>query len=358
MARPKDAKYDAYAKHRIAHRLLETFPRFGNWEAVARAISQYRNVQFHRTDLNRVRKCKAGDHILDAVVDWLVSLDPEFRSTLEPENIFADVGISARDYYFHLFTMANLDEWDDALLSEFEGVYLCAPENDAHSYLPSGRVRAELEKKLVVPEQWRKQRGNEIKRYIAQRSYLILKRTGAHYFHAAEIPMGALFPPEIQTLDIKSFFEGVGIASSNTIHVFLRECMTRVPKIHSIVIRPKEGNNVADVNGIQIYADVAIQYLKDEWKSLRSTDLDQMHREFAEVIKSDVYLRGTSQTNVSPLAWTKNKVEIVYGTEQVYHRKPRNFLRDRETHFIQPDLNIDPELEKLIDNPLVVGEFL
>ncbi|MBB4305118.1 hypothetical protein GGD81_004186 [Rhodobium orientis] len=358
MARPKDSKYDSYAYRRILHRVLDLLPKYETWSAMANAISDYRGADFARNNLNRLRDGELGDVLLDVLVGWLETHDPEFRLSLKPEAIFSEVGVSARDYYFHLFSMADLEEWDESLLGEFEGVYLCAPENDAHSYLPSNRVREELEGKLIVPEQWRKNRGNEIKRYIAQRSFLILKRTDAHYYHAAEVPMGALFPPEFETLDIKSFYEGVGIASSNTIHVFLRECLTRVPKLHSIIIKDKAAYNVANINGIEIYADVGIRYLRDEWKSLSGEHLDQMRTEFAEQIASDVFLRGTSQINVSPLPWTKNRVDLVYGTEQVYHRKPRNFLRDPHVHFIKPDLNIDPQLDRLIDNPLVIGEML
>lgn len=358
MARPKDAKYDTYARHRIAHRLLEVFPKYGNWNALAAAITEYRKIEFHRTDINRVRNGTAGDHILDGVIDWLESLDSEFRSKLNPESIFEEVGVSARDYYFHLFGTQNLQEWDDNLLSEFEGVYLCAPENDANSYLPSARVRAIFDKKLILPEQWRKQRSTDIRQYISQRSFLILKRTGAHYYHAAEVPMGALFPATFQSLDILSYYEGVGIASSNTIHVFLRECMTRVPKLHSILIRPKSGFQLNEVHGMKIYADKLIRYLPEEWRALGSDYRAQMREEFVEQINSEVFMRGTCQVNVSPLAWTKNLVEMVFGTEQVYHRKPKGFLKDTQTHFIRPDLENSTEIERLFDNPLIVSELL
>ncbi len=358
MARPKDSKYDDYAYHRILHRVVDLLPKYETWSAMADSISDHRKGHFDRTYLNRLRDGELGDILLDVLVGWLETLDPDFRLSLKPETIFSEVGVSARDYYFHLFSMANLEEWDESLLSEFEGVYLCAPENDAHSYLPSSRVRAELEKKLIVPEQWRKQRGNEIKRYIAQRSFLILKRTAAHYYHAAELPMGALFPPEYETLDVKCFYEGIGIASSNTIHVFLRECLTRVPKLHSIIIKEKATYNITNVNGINIYANTSIRYLPDEWKSLRGEEFDQMKEEFSEQIASDVFLRGSSQINVSPLAWTQNRVDLVYGTEQVYHRKPRNFLRSPHIHLIKPDLDIGPQLDKLLDNPLIIGELL
>lgn len=358
MARPKDAKYDPYARHRIAHRVLELFPQFGTWEKMAEAITDCRRIPFARTDLNRVRNCTAGDVILDNVLYWLETLDPDFRASLHPDAIFSEVGVSARDYYFHLFSADNLDEWDEMLLMEFEGVYLCAPEEDANSYMPLSRVRELLIQQTPLPQNWRTQRSSDIRQYISQRSFLILRRTAAHYYQAAEIPMGSLFPAEFQSLDIMSFYEGVGIASSNTIHVFLRECLSRVPKLHSIIIRPKADYRTFAFRGIDIYADTTIRHLAAEFTMLADEDIAHMKREFAWQIESDVFLRGTSQSNISPLAFTKNRVDTVFGREQVYHRKPNGFLDDPETHFIHPDIDIRSQLKRLIDNPLIVGELL
>ncbi len=353
MARPKDSKYDSFARHRIWHRVLELHAQFGSWEALARDISD----QFDRTYFSRMHKGTAGDGIYYTVQAWLTRRDPGFPATLTPDSIFADMGASARDYYFHLFTMANLDEWDEGLLQEYEGVYLCAPEADAHSYLPSPYVRDCLEKKINLPEAWRSKRSTDIRQYISERSFLILKRTQAHYFHAAEVPYGALFPASFQTLDVNMFHEGIGIASSNTIHVFLRDCLSRVPKIHSIVIRPKAGFQIAERAGLKLYADPAIRYLPDERAAMDEAMSRHLRAEFALDAASDVFLRGSSQVNVSPVPLARNAVDTVFGTEQVYHRKPRGFLSDPKVHFIRPDLDIRPELSKLLDNPLLVGEL-
>ena len=88
------------------------------------------------------------------------------------------------------------------------------------------------------------------------------------------------------------------------------------------------------------------------------SDVAHMKREFAVDLGSDVFLRGTSQSNISPLPWTKNKVDIVFGREQVYHRKPKGFLDDPATHFVHLGIDIRPNLEQLLDNPLIVGEML
>ena len=358
MARPKDSKYDAYARHRILHRVLELYPRYGNWEAMAAAVSEDRGIEFYRTYFNRLRDGNLGDHSLDALVGWLTSLDKDFPLSLKPETIFSDVGVSARDYYFHLFGMEDLEEWDESLLTAFEGVYLCAPADDPHTYLPLPYVRACMDGQIEVPREWRAHRSLDLKHYISKRSYLILKRTGAHYFHAAEIPMGALCPPEFETLDIKSFHEGVGIASSNTIHVFLRECLTRTPKIHSVIIRPKDSHVMKDIAGMKLYAPPEMRHLGEELKTLSAENIAHVRAEFAEQAEADVFITGTSQVNVSPLPLRRNFVDTVFGTENVYHRKPVNFLKEPETHFIRPDFDLNPQLETLIDNPLIVGEMM
>ena len=62
--------------------------------------------------------------------------------------------------------------------------------------------------------------------------------------------------------------------------------------------------------------------------------------------------------NVSPLPFTKNFVDTVYADENVYHRKPVSFRAKPELHFIRPDFDLKPQLAKLIDNPLMIGELL
>jgi len=358
MVRPVDSKYDEFAKHRILTRLYQVFKDYGDWSAMANAISLDRGVRFQRTNFNRIRNDTAGDDILDVVVNWLASKDENFKNCLKPESIFADVGISARDYYFHLFSAENLTDWDENLLTEFEGIYLCAPEFDANSYMPMPRVRELLIEKKPIPNNWQGQRSLDIKQYIAERSVIVLRCTNAFFYHAAEIPLGCLFPTKFQTLDIKSFYEGVGIASSNTIHVFLRECLSRVPKLHSILIKPKSEHQTFKFRGIDIYAPTAIKDIDAQFAMLTDDQVEHMKREMKIDNESDVFLRGSSQNNVSPLAWTKNRVDLIYNTDQVYQRKPVKLFDDPATHFIHPEVDISPQLEAVIDNPLLVGEFL
>ena len=318
MIRPPDSRYDTYARFRITQRVMETYARFGTWESMSNAIHDFSGIEFPRTYFNRLRKGKLGDASLDHLVRWLASLDADFPLQLRPETIFSEVGASARDYYFHLFGMENLETWDEELLSEFEGVYLCAPEGDPHSFLPLPYVRACIDKEIDIPRDWLTSRTMDIKPYIAQRSFLILKRTDTYYYQAAEIAYGMLFPREVETLDIKVCYEGVGIASANSIHVFLRDCLSRVPKLHSILIRPKTSYRTTRMNGAQFYAPTNIRSLKEEYASLTPGQVAHMLEEYKEHLDSDVFLHGTSQVNLSPLPFQQNRVATVFGAAQVY----------------------------------------
>lgn len=359
MAGPRDSAYDTYAKHRLAERLAEQKRANGTWPSIAEKVADANGVPYFATsDLHLVRKKQAGRKLCDRVVRWLETLDPNIRDWLRPEAIFTEMGVSARDYYFNLSEAADLDEWDENLLTTFAGIYLCAPEDDAHSYLPSPYVRTCLEKRVDLPEEWRKSRSVDVRGYISQRSYLILRRTGGHYYHAAEIPMAALFPSHFDTLDIKTFYEGIGIASANSLHLILRECLSCVPKIHSILIRPKvEQKNLLQLPGTQLYYDTTIRHLPQEVGRLPPEMREHMEAEFTEDLASDVFMRGTSQVSISPSAYCHSAVQTVFGTEQVYHRKPRFFMRDKSIHFIRPDLEIGEALDRLADNPLSVGSF-
>lgn len=358
MVRPKDSKYDAFAKHRILTSLYMRCRDLGGWSQMATAITLDRGIEFQRTNFNRIRNGDAGDGLLDIVVDWLTMKDANFPKSLRAETIFSDVGISARDYYFHLFAAENLTDWDEQLLTEFEGVYLCAPEDDTNSYMPVSRVRDLLINDLGLPQNWRAKRSVDIKQYINQRSFIILRRTNAYYYQAAEIPMGALFPSHFETMDIKSYYEGIAVASSNTIHVFLRECLSRVPKVHSIIIKPKAEYKTFKFRGIDIYANSLISHLDAEFAMMSDNDVMHMKKEMALDLESDVFLRGSAQSNISPVAWTKNRVDMVFGREQIYHRKLANFLDNPAIHFVHPEIDIAPQLTKLLDNPLLISEML
>lgn len=358
MARPVDSKFDSYAKHRIRQRVFDLFPKYGNWETMAAALSEEMATEFPRTYFNRLRNDQLGDQTLQTLVRWIELSDAGFRETLRPEGIFADLGASSRDYYFHLHRMPDLDAWDEALLQAFEGVYLCAPEYDKNAYLPMSRVRRVILEKEGMPKNWGGQRFDDWRLHLAKRSILILKRTTRYHFWAAEIPLAGLYPTEANTNDITTYYEGIGIASSNTIHVFLRDCLSHAPRLHSILIRPKAGYNVFETRAGDLYASRTLSDLDAEIMMLTDDDVTHMKREFALPLASEVFLTGNTQTSIPPLAWAKRNVDIIDGVPRVYHKKPVGFLDDPETHLLHSDMVFRPQLDAVLDNPLLIGEMM
>jgi hypothetical protein len=358
MARPKDSRFDSYARHRIRQRVFDTARDYPSWDAVSTDIAEKLGIDIPRTYFQRLRKDELGNQTLETLVQWIELADPGFRETLRPEGIFSEVGSSSRDYYFHLHQMRDLDSWDEALLQAFEGVYLCAPEDDKNAYLPMSYVRRVILDKQPIPKNFAGQRLNDWRLYSAKRSILILKRTERYHFWAAEIPITGLYPPQANTNDITTYYEGVGIASSNSMHVFLRDCLSRAPRLHSILIKPKAGQNPFKTRAGELYAPRFLKDLDAEIMMLSDDDVAHMKREFEWSLQSDVFLTGNTQTSIPPLAWAKPDVDIIYGVPRVYHRKPSGFLDDPETHLLHPDMRYGPQVADIIANPLLIGDVL
>jgi hypothetical protein len=249
-------KYDVYAYQRVIQKIsdiIRAHPRLKNG-GVAAAISEWRNVPFHREYMGRLRKFTLGDPHVDMIIDWIVeNHDPKFREKLSPDSIFAQVGESSFDFYFHLTQMEDYDSWEEEILKTFEGVYLCAPARDRHSYLPMTMVRHFFENKDGYDQQAKLNRSMDIKQYIAERSIVILRATPMGYYHAAEFPLSLLFPPDFVTLDVRQMYEGIGIASGNSIHLFLRECLSRTGKLHSILITANGRNEAANPRDLPLF---------------------------------------------------------------------------------------------------------
>lgn len=354
--------YDAYAFQRIIQKLNELVKSHLNlsFTGIAEAISAWRNIEFHREYLVRLRNQRLGDPHVNMVVEWIVAHhDPKFREKLSPDAIFWEVGESSRDFYFHLAKLDQYETWEEEILQAFSGVYFCAPQRDRNSYLPMSMVRDFFNRASEFDPQQRMRRSLDIKQYIAERSILILRHTTAGYYHAAEFPLSLLFPPDFTTLDVKMVHEGVGIASGNSIRVFLRECLSRVGKAHSILITPKGKNESENPRGLSIFTagEVRIETRKD-WAAMNAENLAHMRREFADTIDLEYHLTGTAQIEVSPLPDVKNRIETTFSRDYIYHPKPKNFLRDPELHFVRPDIIRAEEIERVVKNPLSVGSLI
>ncbi len=330
-----------------------------SWSSLAAAISTSRNVNFQRNNFYRLKRGKLQDANIEIIVSWLEkNHQPDIRDRLRPDSIFDEAGLLLRDYFFHISEDNLLEDVDENILQEYEGIYLCAPAGDKSSYLPLSFLRKWYEDRKQFPDIKTKGRSLDIKQYISERSYLILQRTNRYFFYAAEFPMSLLFPEEFETGCIKMCYEGIGIVSSNSIKAELRECLSRVPKTHHILIRKKAAVHRSNPHGLTLHVHPDAFEIKQEWKGISEMDLARLKKEYALSLDSDFYLDGPVQISESPLAFQKNKVDFVFSRDCLYHRRAEKFLRDKEMNFIRPELDTANALEKIIDNPLIIGDVL
>ncbi|PWE55002.1 hypothetical protein DEM27_16225 [Metarhizobium album] len=135
--------------------------------------------------------------------------------------------------------------------------------------------------------------------------------------------------------------------------------MSRTGKLHSILITLNGKHEADNPHGIPLYTEPEVrQYVRQEWQQMGAADLEHMKREFAQSFDLGLHLEGQAQVNLSPVPDVKNRVVMIYPREYVYHRKPADFLRHPDLHFILPDLKNAEEVERLISNPLAVGSLL
>lgn len=351
--------YDDYALQRIIQKLDDLVRSRPNlsMSQIAERISASASQPFYREYLVRLRAYSLNDAHINTIVEWIVKFDdPDFRKKLTPEAIFGEVGSASRDFYFHFSQIDRFEAWEQEVFNAFAGIYICAPADDRNSYLPMPVLRRFFADVDAFPPDQRAKRALDIKQYISERSILVLRAMQIGYYHAAEFPMSLLFPPAFTPTDVKMVYEGIGIASGNSLRVFLRECLSRVSKSHSILIHPKGPVEEANPRGISINVGGTVRNeVRGDWEKLSDSDLSHLRAEFAETIALGYHLAGTAQTELSPLPNVKNRVEMTFTRDQVYHRKPPDFLQHGDLHFIRPDIENRDEIARIVDNPLAVG---
>jgi hypothetical protein len=355
------SSFGAYAKQRLFRILCDFLDKHQdqNWSALAEEIYLHRGVKFQRNNFYRLKDGKLKDANIEIIVAWFEAVhDPDIRERLKPQAIFDEVGKSSRDYYFHIPDENFVDEWDEQILADFAGVYLCQPASDKNSFLPLPTLRAWYADRKAMPQFDNKMRSLDIKQYIQERSLLILQRTTAGYFYAAEFPLSLLFPDAFETLDIRMVYEGIGVVSSNAIQVQLRECLSRVPKTHAILISPKNQNQNRNPFGLSLFLPIGTEGVREDWKTLSQAEIEHLRAEFAHSIEAEHYLSGPAQITESPIPNLRSRVGMSFSRDLIYARKPADLLRKKELHFIRPDLDNEDEIEKIIANPLSIGELL
>lgn len=178
MAGAKLGTYDIYAYERVIEKInlvIRSHPHL-SLGTIAASISEERGIEFHREYMTRLRKFKLADPHVDMIIDWIVAHhDEKFREKLSPESIFAQVGESSYNFYYHLAQMEDYDAWEEDVLKAFAGVYLCAPAHDRNSYLPMPMVREYFEHKDQLDQTDKLKRSSDIKQYIRRTEpFLIL----------------------------------------------------------------------------------------------------------------------------------------------------------------------------------------
>lgn len=355
------AAFGLYAKQRLFRFLCDLLmkEKHMNWSSIAEDIYVWRGVKFQRNNFYRLKNGTLKDSNIEIIVSWIEAHhDPDIRSYLMPQAIFDDMGRTARDYYFHIPRQNFVDEWDEQILQEFSGVYLCAPANDRNSLLPFSFLREWYRDYKAITDFERKGRSLDIKQYFQERSILILQRTESGFFYAAEFPLSATMPDEFETFDLRMTYEGIGVVATNAIHIQLRECLSRVPKIHTILIQPKTSTIYSYPDDLSFYVPPESHDVLKDWELLSSEQIKELKSQFRESLASDHFLFGPTQITDSPTPNLKSYISLSFSRECIYHPKPVDFLKHPEAHFIRPDLYDVDTIEKIIASPLSIGELI
>lgn len=355
--------FDQYARDRIVQKLADlkrASPRGHSYNNMATAIGDHSGTVFYAEYLKRLRSGSLSDALTENVVAWIEAKhDKGFRDKLKPDGLFQRYGETSRDYYFHLPQIDEYETWEEEVIEAFGGVYLCAPANDRNSFLPLPDVQNFFDTLRDRPDSDRVRRSTDPKLYVADRSFLVLRPTPAGYYHAAEIPMSAFLPREQAPLDYRAVYEGIAFASANSIHVSLRECLSRVPKTHSVLISSKNKNQSENPLGLSLMVPLEVRdQVRAHWRAMTAPSLEHMRREFEWPIASDTYLSGTAQVSLSPLPNVRNRVETTYATDLVYHQKATDFVKELDLHVIGAKAGVTAEIERVLSNPLFASVLL
>ena len=361
MADLNQPSYSPYARQRLFRLLTDLVndKKDMNWSSMAQAIYDWRGVHFDRQNFYRLKKGTLSNANIEFIVQWFeAKFDQDIRERLKPQAIFDEVGKASRDYYFHIPKQNVVEEWDKQMLQDYAGIYYCVPEWDKNSLMPVSFLRQWFKDRTKFKATYdSKHTTLDIKQYINERFFLILQRTPWGYFYAAEFPLSILFPNEFETGCYQMLYEGVGIISSNSIQVYLRDCLSRVPKMHAIIVKPKTNYNYSNPYGLHFYVGPGTEAVRKEWQYLHQNDINQLKQEYKLSIQSDKYLTGPVQIMLSPVPDLKNHVHSNFSRNYVYHRKPADFLKHQDIHFIRSDLENTSQIEKILTNPLTIGEL-
>lgn len=360
MSAQAKSKFTPYARQKILRFLFDLLATRADmtWSGMAGDITEMRGIPFQRINFNRLRDGQLGDSNIDIIVEWIeAKFDADIRSKLVPQAIFDEVGRSQRDYYFYLPPGHVVEDLNEQILEEYAGVYLVAPSSDANTYLPLPFLRRFFADPKAFPDFKGAGRSLDIKQYIGQRCFLVLQPTIGSYFYAAEFPMSLLVPPNFGAMDHRMVCEGIAVVSSNSIHVFMRDCLSRVPKSYAIVISPKSSALRQAANGLSFYVGVNAYDVRKDWPKLDAADIAHLKQEHGSFFDEDFYLYGPSQESASPIAEQKRRVGLTYSAEYVFYKRPKDLLEYPDKFFVLPEIYRKDMAEKIVESPLSIGAF-
>lgn len=358
MTKRSDSPLSArYAKQRLMRILTDMVEgdQLLSWSALAADITVFRGVEFSRENLRRLRKCTLGPANVEIIIQYLEQKhDPNIRERLRPEAIFDEMAQSARDYYFHMPEQNDMDDWNDQLLEEFEGVYFCGLAGNTETYLPSKRLLRLIQKQQNIRGKEPQQTGMAVTLFTS-RTILVLRRTSHGYFHAAEIPLSSLVPTKLKTPCQRVFYEGIAVISANTIQVKLRDCLTRIPRTHSIAILSKPDAFLKKPHGLSIYTGRLSKEVEQIWRDMNADDIADLKQEHDLAIASDNYMQGKALHSQSPLPVMDTKISNIVSNDIAYFPKPRDFLKYLDDHFFLGDITDVDTIRKIVESPLIIG---
>jgi len=349
----------AYARQRLT-RILTDMVRDDmslNWSNLAAMISEYRGVEFNRENFRRLRKGRLSDGNLEIIISYIEDKhDPDIREKLKPESIFDDLARPARDYYFHIPEENNLDEWNEQILEEFEGIYFCGPAGQELTFMPSSYIRRWMREETGDNKDGGISQG-KLNVFFKARSILILRATEYSYFYAAELPLSALMNPVEPAMCPRVYYEGIGIVSSNTIQIKLRCCLTRIPKTHTIAISEKTNYHRSRPHGLSLHILKNPDEIGKMWEKLSDEDVAFLKEEQALSIGSDFYLDGVAADPSAPLPSEKSYISMFLNNRNAYMRKPSDFLHNIDKHFFLSEVTDVENIRKIVETPLTIGSI-
>ncbi len=348
---------ERYAKQRLMRILTDMVEadQLLSWSALASDISVSRGVEFSRENLRRLRKGTLGPANVEIIIQYLEeSRDPNIRERLRPDAIFDELAKPARDYYFHIPEPNDISEWNEQILDEFSGVYFCEPAAEIESFMPTSYLREWL------TEESRHNKAGEIDEgrlniFLQRRTILILQKTAFGYFYAAELPLSALATSNLKSSCQRVLYEGIGVVSSNTIQVKLRDCLTRVAKTHSIALVRKYAKSYDNPFDLALHVFHNQQKVIKKWQDLSADNIAALQEEQKLSIQSEYFMQGPVSEPAPPLPNRKSYISMIIANEYIYFKKPEDFLENLDLHFVLSHMSDDITIRKILENPLVIG---